>query len=223
MGWQHETVLPPSQPPAAMNTGSPSTSSAMPELLAATNSIEFLAIVGRDPARQLENSENFELDRQASIPHRAAPSARRAATAPTTPTSAGAPSRGRNTCTTPSSDICCSASFSFFAFIASVRRTRRTISGAKLGTPTKVEILALGQRIADPQRAVVRNADDVAGEGLVGHRAVLGEEELRLVQRSCSCRSAPAWPSCRARACPSTAGHETRCGRDGSGPCWPGS
>ena len=57
---------------------------------------------------------------------------------PTTPTSAGAPSRGRNTCTTPSSDICCSASFSFFAFIASVSRTRRTISGAKLGTPTKV-------------------------------------------------------------------------------------
>src|SRR6202051_2681816 len=45
---------------------------------------------------------------------------------PTTPTKAGAPSRGRNTCTTPSSDICCSASFSFFAFIASVRRTHQS-------------------------------------------------------------------------------------------------
>src|SRR6202022_3010797 len=38
----------------------------------------------------------------------------------------------------PPSDIFCRASLSFFAFIASVSRTRRTISGAKLGTPTKV-------------------------------------------------------------------------------------
>jgi hypothetical protein len=47
------------------------------------------------------------------------------------------PSMGRNSCTTPSSAICCSASRSFFAFIASFSLTRRRISGAKLGTPLK--------------------------------------------------------------------------------------
>ena len=57
--------------------------------------------------------------------------------APTTPTIAAAPSCGRNTCTTPSSAICCSASRSFLAFIASASLTRRRISGAKLGTPRK--------------------------------------------------------------------------------------
>ena len=41
------------------------------------------------------------------------------------------------------------------------------------------DVLALGQRVADAQRAVVRDADDVAGEGLVGDGAVAGEEELR--------------------------------------------
>ena len=42
--------------------------------------------------------------------------------------------------------------------------------------------LALGQRVADAQRAVIGDADDVAGEGLVGDGAVLGEEELRRVE-----------------------------------------
>ena len=40
---------------------------------------------------------------------------------PTTPTSAGEPSSGRNTCTTPSSAMSCSACFSFLAFIASMQ------------------------------------------------------------------------------------------------------
>ena len=46
------------------------------------------------------------------------------------------------------------------------------------------DILALGQRIADPQGAVVGDADDVAGEGLVGDLAFAREEELRRVQRN---------------------------------------
>ena len=46
----------------------------------------------------------------------------------------------------------------------------------------EVERLALGQGVADAQGAVIRDADDVAGIGLVGDRAVLGEEEVRRVQ-----------------------------------------
>ena len=44
------------------------------------------------------------------------------------------------------------------------------------------DVLALGQRVADAQRAVVRDADHVAGPGLVGDGAVLGEEELRRLE-----------------------------------------
>ncbi len=47
----------------------------------------------------------------------------------------------------------------------------------------KFSVLALGQRVADAQRAVVGDADHVAGERLLGQRAVAGEEELRRVQR----------------------------------------
>ena len=47
----------------------------------------------------------------------------------------------------------------------------------------KFELLALRERIADTQRAVVGNADDVAGKSLVGHRAILREEKLR--RRQC--------------------------------------
>src|SRR5206468_3279242 len=45
------------------------------------------------------------------------------------------------------------------------------------------DVLALGQRVADTQRAVIGNADDVASKGLVRNRAVLGKEELRARQR----------------------------------------
>ena len=66
----------------------------------------------------------------------------------------------------------------------------------------KHQILALGQRVADAQRAVVGNADDVAGIGLLGQLAVLGEEELRRVERDVLAGARPASPSCRATACP---------------------
>ncbi len=64
------------------------------------------------------------------------------------------------------------------------------------------EVLAIGQRVADPQRAVIGNADHVAGIGFVRNGAVLREEELRRRQRHRSCRCAPAWPSCRAVSLP---------------------
>jgi hypothetical protein len=102
--------------------------------------------------------------------------------APTTPTIAAAPSWGRNTCTTPSSAICCSASRSFFAFIASASFTRRRISGAKLGTPRKT-ISSPSVSVSPMRSAVVGNADDIAGERLFGERAILGEEELRRRER----------------------------------------
>ena len=47
----------------------------------------------------------------------------------------------------------------------------------------EAQLLALGQRVADPQRAVVRDADDVARPGLLGELALLREEEDRAVDR----------------------------------------
>ena len=41
----------------------------------------------------------------------------------------------------------------------------------------------LGQRIADAKRAVVRNADNIARDSVVGDVAVLAEEEHRAVDR----------------------------------------
>ena len=46
----------------------------------------------------------------------------------------------------------------------------------------KIEILAFRQRIADAQRPVIGNADDVARIGLLGKRAILRKEKLRRVQ-----------------------------------------
>ncbi len=57
---------------------------------------------------------------------------------PTTPTTGGEPSSGRNTCTTPSSASSSSAFLSFFASIGSSSRGRRRCSGAKEGTPWKL-------------------------------------------------------------------------------------
>ncbi len=49
----------------------------------------------------------------------------------------------------------------------------------EIGHAAEQDVLALGQRVADPERAVVGDADDVAGERLVGGDARAGEEELR--------------------------------------------
>ena len=56
------------------------------------------------------------------------------------------------------------------------------ISGREARHADEVEGLAFGERVADAQVAVIGDADDVAGIGLVGDRAVLGEEEMRRVQ-----------------------------------------
>ena len=60
-------------------------------------------------------------------------------------------------------------------------RTRRRISGAKLGRPAKRSVAGLREAVADPQDAMVGDADDVAGVGLLGQLAVGGEEQDRRV------------------------------------------
>src|SRR3546814_6396113 len=52
------------------------------------------------------------------------------------------------------------------------------------------DVAAFGQRIADTQRAVVRNADDVARKRFLGHLAVLREEQHRAADRDRLARSA---------------------------------
>src|SRR3546814_7652426 len=47
----------------------------------------------------------------------------------------------------------------------------------------EAQVFRLAQRVADPQRAVVGNPDDVARPGLVGQRAVSREEQGRVAHR----------------------------------------
>ena len=51
------------------------------------------------------------------------------------------------------------------------------------GNAGDAERLALGQRIADAQGAVIGDADDVAGEGLLRQLALAGDEEHGIVDR----------------------------------------
>lgn len=51
--------------------------------------------------------------------------------------------------------------------------------GGEAGDAGETEGFAFGQRVAHAERAVVGDADDVAGEGFLGEGAVLGEEEDR--------------------------------------------
>ena len=53
----------------------------------------------------------------------------------------------------------------------------------EVGDADDLQRLAFGQRVADPQHAVVGNADDVAGPGLVDDLALAGEEQDRRIDR----------------------------------------
>ena len=68
-------------------------------------------------------------------------------------------------------------------FIASSSRTRRKISGAKYGTPTKFSRSSSLKVSPDPQRPMVRDAHHVPGIRLVRDLPVPREEELRRMQR----------------------------------------
>ena len=72
------------------------------------------------------------------------------------------------------------------------------ISGAKFGMPVTLIVAALGQRVADAERAVVGDADDVAGHRLLGQLAVVAEEEHRVGDRQVLAGADVAAASCRA-------------------------
>src|SRR5262249_27364915 len=55
--------------------------------------------------------------------------------------------------------------------------------GREIGDASDLARLALGQRVADAQHAVVGHADDVAGPSLVDDLALTSEEENRRVDR----------------------------------------
>ena len=55
--------------------------------------------------------------------------------------------------------------------------------GREAGHAAEIQVLALGQRIANAQDAVIGDAHHIARPGLLGHLAVLGEEEKRRIDR----------------------------------------
>jgi len=65
---------------------------------------------------------------------------------------------------------------------------RRT-SGAKLGAPAEHDLLAFAKGDADSEEIVVGDADDVAGEGLFGERAIVSQAATPDVAG----RQAPHW------------------------------
>ena len=66
----------------------------------------------------------------------------------------------------------------------------------------KHDILALAHRVADAQQAVIGNADDIAGIGFLGERAILREEELRRRQRDRLAGAHQLGAHAARRACP---------------------
>ena len=72
------------------------------------------------------------------------------------------------------------------------------ISGAKFGMPVTLNVAALGQRVADAERAVIGDADDVAGHRLLGQFAVVAEEEHRVGDGELLAGPDVAAASCRA-------------------------
>ena len=84
------------------------------------------------------------------------------------------------------------------------------------------ERFTLGEGIADVDRAVIVQADDVARPGLVGLLAVGGHERQRVGDAHLLAEPHVVAAACRAGRRPSRCAG-TRCGRDGRDPCWPGS
>ena len=66
--------------------------------------------------------------------------------------------------------------FSCLVRSGSATSTLRNISGAKNGSPVNCSVSPSVKRVAELQHAVVRDADDVAGEGLVEQLAALRQE-----------------------------------------------
>jgi len=68
----------------------------------------------------------------------------------------------------------------------------------EIGDARDADFLAFGQGVADPQAAVVGDADDVAGPGLLGEVALAGGEENTGPVPTSAARCARSSISCRA-------------------------
>src|SRR6188768_2288212 len=161
-----------------MNTGSPSTSSAMPEPLAAMKASSFLRSSDETQRASWNSETSNSTGSEYSASRRAFSTS--SCNGPTTPTSAVAPPEHLH-------DALFRHLLQRLFQLLRLHRVRQAHAAddfrRETGHADGGEVLALGQRVADPKRAVVGNADDVAGKRFIGHRAVLGEEELRRRQR----------------------------------------
>ena len=92
----------------------------------------------------------------------------------------------------------------------------------EIGYAGEVQRLAFAEAVADVDGAVVVQADDVAGVGLLGLRAIGGHEGQGIGDLHLLVRAARAARACRADSAPNTAAGR-RCDRDARDPCWPGS
>jgi hypothetical protein len=86
------------------------------------------------------------------------------------------PATGRNTWMAPSSPSWVRPARSCLLRSGSATSTLRMISGAKKGRPVNCSASPFGQGVAQLQHAVVGNANDVAGKGLVQQLAPLAQE-----------------------------------------------
>ena len=89
----------------------------------------------------------------------------------------------RSTCTTPSWSSCSSPRRNCLKRPESRLEIVTNDSGVSVGIAGKRTGGALVQRVADAHVAAEDDADDVAREGLVEHRAVLAEDLVRVVER----------------------------------------
>ena len=145
--------------------------------------LELRRVVGLDPARGDEAGGSKRTGRSYSVRIRSASTSN--CSAPTTPTIQSEPTCGLKTCAAPSSANCSSALPRCLARIGSSGRTRLQKLGREARDAGEVQLLALGERVADAELAVVRDADDVAGPGLLGELAVVGQEQHRVVDADC--------------------------------------
>ena len=166
-----------------MNTGSPSRSRAMSPRLAAMKRVELARLIGLDPAAHLE-PRRLEIDRQRVFglkPLRQHVELQRTDDA----------DDGRRAVIRQEQldDALLGHLRQRFAQLLGLHGVLEPDAAqdfrGEARHAAEHDVLALGQRIADPQRAVIGDADHVAGKRLLGQCAVLGEEELRRRQRSC--------------------------------------
>jgi hypothetical protein len=160
-----------------MNTGWPSRSSAIAERWSPLNSSIVLSS-SAEIQRAVSHGEGSKL---ASTLYSAW--SREISTSswswPTTPTIHCEPIDGWKTCMIPSSAMSLSALRNCLVLVGSPS-ARGAGSRARSWAAGEADHLALGQRIADAQRAMVGNADDVARKGLLGQLAIRARNRIGL-------------------------------------------